>query len=238
MSVRILLVMSLAAISFIGCAEDEEDSTPVTQADAQTVADTSGVSDTAVTDTAVPADAVVIEDTSSDAGAADAEVTDSAVDVLEDTASLEDVVGDVPTGDATGVADASTTEDASAPEVSVEDAQTGDPVTFSEVYASVFVGLSCGNGYCHGGGAGGFSITDETGTHFALVDQSAISAVCGLTKLVVPGDPESSILWRRLRPIAQDGDDLCAPKMPQGSQGLDDAESQLVYDWIAGGALP
>ena len=102
----------------------------------------------------------------------------------------------------------------------------------------MFVGLSCGNGYCHGGGAGGFSITDETGTHFALVDQSAISAVCGLTKLVVPGDPESSILWRRLRPIAQDGDDICAPKMPQGSQGLDDAEWQLVYDWIAGGALP
>jgi hypothetical protein len=30
----------------------------------------------------------------------------------------------------------------------------------------------------------------------------------------------------------------CAEKMPQGSMGLSDADAQVVYDWIAGGALP
>jgi hypothetical protein len=116
-----------------------------------------------------------------------------------------------------------------------------DPITFTEVFETVLAGeAGCSGGYCHGGGAGGLLMTDETGTHFALVNQSAIVSVCGLTQLVVPGDPESSILWRRARPMAWDGGDACAGKMPYGSDlGLvDEGQAQLLFDWIEEGALP
>ena len=118
------------------------------------------------------------------------------------------------------------------------DTTTAKPPAFSDIHGQLFGDYSCGNGYCHGGGAGGFSISDESGTHFALVNQNAITPLCGLTKLVVPGDPESSLLWRRVRPIALDGDDVCAPKMPNGSEGMDAESAQMIYDWIAAGALP
>jgi hypothetical protein len=62
--------------------------------------------------------------------------------------------------------------------------------------------------------------------------------VCGLQKRVVPGDADSSIMWRRARPLAMDMGMACTDKMPQGSDGLSDADAQVVFDWIAGGALP
>jgi hypothetical protein len=62
--------------------------------------------------------------------------------------------------------------------------------------------------------------------------------VCGLTKRVVPGEPDQSIMWMRARPLAMDMGNPCADKMPQGTDGLGDADAQVVYDWIAGGALP
>ena len=118
-------------------------------------------------------------------------------------------------------------------------ASTASATSFGEIFSVVFGGTySCGNGYCHGGGTGGFQVSDATLTHFNLVNQSAVSPVCGLTQLVVPGDPESSILWRSVRPVDLDGGDTCAPKMPQGSDGMAEADAQLVYDWIADGALP
>ena len=132
-----------------------------------------------------------------------------------------------PVSDVTDTAVSDTTTDTTSP-----------PVSFAQVYTEVFEANSCSNGYCHGAGAGGFTISDETGAHFALVNQNAMAPSWGLTQLVVPGDPEASILWRRLRPIALDEGDVCAPKMPQGTQGVNAEASQLVYDWIAGGALP
>jgi hypothetical protein len=45
-------------------------------------------------------------------------------------------------------------------------------------------------------------------------------------------------MWMRARPAVMDMGMACAAKMPQGSEGLPDAEAQVVYDWIAGGALP
>ena len=232
-----LLVASLAALSLIACGEDEEETTPVASPDAQTVADTQGSSDAGVADTATPEDTV----TNTDVGAADvADVPegDSAADAEADTATPEDtaVVEDT-------TADTASTGDVASSDAAMEDATAGDttmaePPTYSQIHEAFFGGDGCGNGYCHGGGAGGFSISDETGTHFALVNQNAITPLCGLTQLVVPGDPESSLLWRRVRPIALDGDDLCAPKMPQGSEGMDAESAQMIYDWIAAGALP
>jgi hypothetical protein len=115
---------------------------------------------------------------------------------------------------------------------------TGGPggVSFTEVFEQVLVPQSCTSGYCHGGGAGGLDMMDEATAYASLVDVPAVTPVCGLAMRVVPGAPDESITWLRARPAALD-DEPCAPKMPQGSSGLSEADAQLVKDWIAGGAL-
>ena len=95
----------------------------------------------------------------------------------------------------------------------------------------------CNSGYCHGGGAGGLTMTDEATSYANLVEVDAMSMACSAAVRVVPGAPEESVLWLRARPAALDEGMPCASKMPEGSEGLSDADGQLLYDWIAGGAL-
>ena len=92
-------------------------------------------------------------------------------------------------------------------------------------------------GYCHGAGQGGFLATDEETTWTNLVEVPAMTEGCGMTMRVVPGDPEQSILWHRVRPATLDEGEPCFPKMPSGTQGLSEETAQLVYDWIAAGAM-
>jgi hypothetical protein len=119
----------------------------------------------------------------------------------------------------------------------------GDPTTgdgdFADVY-QLFVDEGCTAGYCHGADANGLTMTDEATTYMNLVGVAATTAVCGLTERVVAGEPDQSILWMRVRPAALDGGMPCAVKMPNDGtdNGLAEAEAQIVYDWIAGGALP
>ena len=90
-------------------------------------------------------------------------------------------------------------------------------------------------GYCHDANAGQMQFMDEQTTYDSVMAGAATEAVCGLTDRVVPGDPENSILWVRIRaPVA--GDD-CAVKMPKDSPELSAEALQTIYDWIAGGAL-
>ena len=95
----------------------------------------------------------------------------------------------------------------------------------------------CNSGYCHGNGAGGLVMTDEATSYANLVEMAATAMVCGQSMRVVPGSPDESIMWYRVRPAALDAGNPCAPKMPQSSMGLTDDEAKLVDDWIAGGAL-
>lgn len=113
----------------------------------------------------------------------------------------------------------------------------GAAPSFTEVYESILVPQGCTAGYCHGGMAAGLLMTDEATAYANLVEIAATLPVCGLSVRVIPGLPEESVMWRRVRPSALDMGDMCAGKMPEGSMGLDDPASQLVYDWIAGGAL-
>ncbi|WP_170136278.1 hypothetical protein [Nannocystis exedens] len=109
--------------------------------------------------------------------------------------------------------------------------------SFTEVYESIFMTNGCLAGYCHGNMAGELLMTDEATAHANLVEVESSQVTCGLHVRVVPGAPEESVLWRHVRPIALDEGDVCAAKMPAGSMGLGEADAQLVYDWIAGGAL-
>lgn len=123
---------------------------------------------------------------------------------------------------------------------------TGDPgttgapaVSFMTVYEQIILTKGCNAGYCHGGGAGGLEMTDEATTYANLVEVAGATMQCGQSTRVVPGAPDLSILWYRVRPAALDAGDPCAQdgKMPKGMPPLGDAEAQLVHDWIAGGAL-
>ena len=76
---------------------------------------------------------------------------------------------------------------------------------------------------------------DVDTVHDNMVNKVATTPACGLTMLVVPGKPEESILWHRVKPL-EDGETPCAPKMPAGSDGLSAEQAQLVYDWILSGA--
>lgn len=146
--------------------------------------------------------------------------------------------GATTSGGSSGQAETGTAETGTPTSGGSSGAETGTGApSFTEVYETVIVGQGCTAGYCHGGMAGGLEMTDEATSYANLVEVDATTAVCGLMQRVVPGAPEQSILWMRVRPAAEDMGMGCAPKMPQGSMGLADAEAQLVEEWIAGGAL-
>lgn len=108
-----------------------------------------------------------------------------------------------------------------------------EPLSFAQIEQEVFEPAGCGAGYCHGGGAG-----DMVWSYESLVSMAAAEPVCGLTVRVVPGDPEASILWARVNPIASEAGEDCGEPMPKDAPPLDAEQAQLVYDWIATGAAP
>jgi len=108
--------------------------------------------------------------------------------------------------------------------------------TLTEIFEPVFQNKGCTAGYCHGGSVDELLLSDVDSIFANLVNQAASIPACGLTLRVVPGNPEESILWHRVKPMA-DGEDPCVSKMPKGSNGLSEEDAQLVYDWILGGAL-
>jgi hypothetical protein len=112
---------------------------------------------------------------------------------------------------------------------------TAASVFLTDIFETIFQNEGCTAGYCHGGAVDAMMMFDVDSAYDILVGQVATSPVCDLTIRVVPGDPESSILWHRVKP-QEDGEEPCAAKMPKNTKGLSEANAQLVYDWIAGGA--
>lgn len=113
---------------------------------------------------------------------------------------------------------------------------TGGEGAFAAVY-EVLIANNCTSVYCHGDmGLGGLSLGSAAEAYAELVDVAAATPVCMASTRVVPGAPDESILWLRVRPAALDGGDTCAPKMPQGSTGISDVDAQVILDWIEAGA--
>jgi hypothetical protein len=83
----------------------------------------------------------------------------------------------------------------------------------------------CGNCHFHGNEQGGYRL--DTVRLVARAGQSG-----GVLPLLVPGDPERSLLWRkladRLPPVGA--------QMPLLGTPLDDRARQLVRQWILDGA--
>jgi hypothetical protein len=153
----------------------------------------------------------------------------------EGTTNIEDPTSAGPTAGSSGEAESSSGGPGTA---DTGTADTGTPgVTFIDVFEQIILTKGCTDGYCHGGGAGGLTMTDEATAYANLVEVTATTGLCDNTLRVTPGSADESILWYRVRPAAMDAGMPCAPKMPQGSMGLTDTEAQLIHDWIAGGAL-
>ena len=77
----------------------------------------------------------------------------------------------------------------------------------------------------------------EDEAYWSLVDMPVWQPFCGVETYVVPGDPEASLLWHKVRPY-NDGDPWCGDKMPLGTMGLPAEDAALVEAWIAQGAIP
>jgi hypothetical protein len=99
--------------------------------------------------------------------------------------------------------------------------------TFTAVRDEILV-PSCGFSSCHGTATGELLI-DATGTWEALVDVPSAAAPGEV--LVVPGDPDGSYLVKKL----EGAPGIAGLRMPQGGQ-LDDADLELIREWIARGA--
>jgi len=137
----------------------------------------------------------------------------------------------------TAEADAVTPDTADTATADTGSADAGAAVSFAAVYEKVIKAKGCSGGYCHGGGAGALLLSDQATSHKNLTASAQVPA-CGATQLVVPGKPELSMLWLRVRPASLNDDKGCGPKMPKGSKGLSEELAELVKSWIEDGAKP
>lgn len=94
-----------------------------------------------------------------------------------------------------------------------------------EVRARSYLDVNCSS--CHRGFGGSFSATIDTETSELLGRVPRNSFDIPDARLIVPGDPERSLIWRRL---ATHEAGLAMP--PVGRTTVDDVGVQVVGDWI------
>ncbi len=177
-----------------------------------------------------------VTDAGGDQAATDAGGDQAATDVGGDQAAT-DVGGDQAATDVGGDQAATDTGGDQAATDTGGD-QVANTASFATVWSDLLIPQGCTAGYCHGSGAGGLDMSSQSAAYDNLVGVDAFLPACSLTKRVVAGEPDQSIVWLRARNPERDPATACVDKMPQGSTGLAPADAQLLKDWIAGGALP
>jgi hypothetical protein len=110
------------------------------------------------------------------------------------------------------------------------DPSSGGSVSFVNDVHSLLVSKGCTAGNCHGGDAGGLTLTSSaSGNYGNLV---GASSSCGSLLLVKAGDAAASYLVQKL-----EGTHACGgSRMPVGSGSLTQAEIGKIRAWIDGGA--
>lgn len=111
-----------------------------------------------------------------------------------------------------------------------------DPETFSSIYTQILA-KKCAGAVCHSGDAadGAFrlaGVTSASALHASLIDHAATGSQCAASSmsLVVPGNPDSSLLYRKLTASPP-----CGSRMPPTALSANEIEN--VRAWIANGAL-
>ncbi|MDB4988718.1 MAG: hypothetical protein JWN04_3896 [Myxococcaceae bacterium] len=114
----------------------------------------------------------------------------------------------------------------------------GHAATFTQIYAALFPELTNARcNFCHSMRAsdtsnGKLSVgTTQAAAYVALVGPSSSSTECSGMPLVVPGDPEASLLLLKLIEPPP-----CGSRMPLGGAALSEAQLEQVRSWIAAGA--
>lgn len=111
--------------------------------------------------------------------------------------------------------------------------------TFTEIYPLIFprkTKAQCT--FCHGLppndlSNGNLSVgADQASAYASLVDVTSTSSLCGGMVLVVPGDPDASLMMAKLR-----GTQTCGDRMPLGGDPLTKAQLTMVSTWISAGAM-
>jgi hypothetical protein len=110
--------------------------------------------------------------------------------------------------------------------------------SFKQVYKQVIEARGCTTNFCHGSPGAPLAMHTEQAAWDDLVGAPSTEDWC-IAMRVVPGKPEESMLWQKVRPVALDGEGpWCGPKMPLGTQGLSEADAELIRLWITSGAAP
>jgi hypothetical protein len=102
-----------------------------------------------------------------------------------------------------------------------------DPSFANDVW-EVFNRRGCAASSCHGGGAGGLTLTSASGAYTALVNVT--SAASGEV-LVIPSNADDSYLVKKL-----EGRQSVGARMPLGGSSLDNIDLSNVKNWINQGA--
>jgi len=112
--------------------------------------------------------------------------------------------------------------------------QNVTPVTLSMLQAQFF-GPTCSASGCHSGPTSnvlpsGMNLTSAANSFAALVNVTSLQV--GSLNRVTPGDPDNSYLVRKL-----EGTQSVGGRMPQGGPFLNQAQLDMVRQWISDGAL-
>ncbi len=107
--------------------------------------------------------------------------------------------------------------------------ETSSEIRFDEVYKATMKN-QCDP--CHTAiDSGGLDLQSADVAFGELVGQKSQTEDCEGRDLVVPGNPEESLLYQKVAEV-----NLCGPAMPM-TEPLTAEEIALIRDWIAGGAL-
>ena len=148
--------------------------------------------------------------------------------------------GTTDEGTTEGTTDEGTTEGTTDEGTTDEGTTTGaEPVSFATVFKEVLQPKGCTAGYCHAGHAGGLLMDDMESAYKNLVNiKNETATPCDATIRVVPGEPDKSMLWVRVRPQEDDCLEADLKMPPFGQDALTDEQTQLIYNWILTGANP
>jgi hypothetical protein len=103
--------------------------------------------------------------------------------------------------------------------------------TFTAVYDEVLTVQGCATKSCHTG-TGLENLGDRATAHASLLAATAMGALCtGGQKLVMPGNPDQSLLLQKVRPSPP-----CGTPMPPPMGALTQQEIDQIAMWIQLGA--
>ena len=110
--------------------------------------------------------------------------------------------------------------------------------TFTQIYAMMFpMATNARCDACHSMPANDIANGNlemgktKDSAYAALFNKSSTSSRCMAKPLVVPYQPEMSLLFQKLSPTPP-----CGSRMPLGGAAFDEAQIEMIRSWIAAGA--